>query len=394
MKQAQKLPVYSIKKSDIPALLANLSLVCNEGSELYRLRSLPMSKTDIRSAYSDLLTNPDFVLALRIVANPDLYVRSRCSGIHGISETRLHFKKSGKGVPVLTEETQTGEILLTTFKNQRDYLKLFTTSYTSAAQDPAANFAPPPLDLDEFLFILHTIDSYRRISYQNMLSHVFSDNPHILARDFAATMAESLKSSDLRWLLPAFLELTPGVGNYETSLDAQRLEKLISLRFLRPGKLASGEDALIFEEAGQLMGLEFMQSWLLACGFEINISSPGGFINLERIFLAPTVLTNHFVQLKDEAGRPVINHQAYSSEQVLYKLDELLTAALEKEISASSSEPARAKTSSKSPETKGQVQPPLPKSPESSGLRQKFCTNCGSKLAPDSIFCTNCGMKI
>ncbi len=83
------------------------------------------------------------------------------------------------------------------------------------------------------------------------------------------------------------------------------------------------------------MGVEFLHSWLLSCGFEIHAAEPEGFKAVERLFIAPTVLTNHFVRLKGaQGGKATVNHQAYTAEQLLTKLDELFGKAFSMDVSA------------------------------------------------------------
>jgi hypothetical protein len=108
--------------------------------------------------------------------------------------------------------------------------------------------------------------------------------------------------------------------------------------FFERGRLASCEDVLVFGEAGQVMGVVFLHSWLLSCGLEINVIGPEGFQPLERLFITPTVLTNHFVRLgTTQDGKATVNHQACTAEQLLSKLEELFGSAFAMDVPAASS---------------------------------------------------------
>ncbi|MEL7624327.1 MAG: zinc ribbon domain-containing protein [Clostridiales bacterium] len=389
---------FIVKQADISALFSEMGLTCNEGSDFYRAQAGPVPDTDIRAVYGALLADRDFLQACRIIAQPDLYVTVRTAGVRGLSETRLHRKKAEGDWAVLTETAEDGGILISAFEDYRAYLEVWAEDLATPADAPAANYIPPTVSLEEFLFVLHAVDSFRRVSYQNMLDHVFTDRAHIKIPEFTRSMADSLKSLDIRWLLPAFMAVTPGVEGYQTDLNAKNLEVLLTHDFFEQGKLASGEGALVFGEAGQVMGVEFLHSWLLSCGLEINAAGPEGFKAVERLFIAPTVLTNHFVRLQGAPdGKATVNHQAYTAEQLLSKLDELFGKAFAIDVSAASpalktaqaaaifSAPKDSEKSGSFPiQAKAAATPPAP----------KFCRNCGAKLPAGAAFCANCGAKL
>lgn len=429
---------FLVKQADIAALFSEMELQCNEGSAFYRANAGSVADTDIRAVYGELLADQDFLRACRIIAQPDLYVTTRAAGTQGLSETRLHRKKTEGDWAVLIETVEDDGILLTAFPDYRAYLGAWTEDFAGAHDATTANYIPPRVSLEEFLFALHTVDSFRRVSYQNMLDHAFMDRVYIRIPEFNESMANSVKSMDIRWLLPAFMAVTPGIERYRTNLGVENLTMLLNQDFFEEGKLASGEDVLVFGEAGQVMGVEFFHSWLFSCGFEINVAGTGNFQVVERLFIAPTVLTNHFVRLEEaEGGKAMVNHQAYTKEQLEIKLDELFSNAFSMEVApvriTEKSSPApssgaaavkRDATPSSSPAavkrdaaTSSVV--PASKNAENSGgvprqakaatqgrpaapvqtvapaqAAPKFCRNCGSKINLGVAFCPSCGFKI
>jgi hypothetical protein len=388
---------FVIKQADIPALFKETGLTSNEGSAFYKAEAGAITDTDVRAVYGELLADEDFLRACRIAAQPDLYVTARTVGVRGLSETRLHRKKAEGDWAVLTEMAEDGGILISAFPDYSAYLDAWVEAFAIVNDAPTANYIPPQVGLEEFLFVLHAVDSFRRVSYQNMLGHVFTGKTHITIPEFTGSMANSLKSMDIRWLLPSFMAVMPGVERYHTALNAKHLEVLLTHDVFARGKLDSGADALVFGEAGQVMGVEFFRSWLLSYGFELNVSGPAGFQTLERFFIAPTVLTNHFVRLGDaRGGKATVNHQAYTAEQLLTKLDELFGKAFAMDVSAVSSTlksaqaaaiasaPKGAEKSADARQAKTAVAPPAP----------KFCRNCGTKLSAGAAFCAGCGAKL
>lgn len=359
---------FVIKQEDIATLLSEMELTCSQGSDFYRIAASTPADAGIKAVYRKLILDKEFYKAMCIVAQPDLYVKIRLAGVRGVSESRLHRSNTEGSPVVLTEQGEDDNVVITMFDNYSSYLNKWAQEYIGSVEAPVANYIPPEVGLEEFMLILHTIDSFRRVTYQNLLDYVYVDNAYIRISEFTKTMAGALSSLDIRWLLPAFMAVTPGIEQYNTNLEAKNLGILMTHSFFTEGLLGSGEEVLVFGEAGQVMGLEFLHSWLMSFGFEINVTNSRGFKTLERLFIAPTVLTNHFVRLRDIAeGKAMVNHQTYVSEQLMSKLDEVFGKALSlKDM------PATTAT--------------LPKA--------KFCSNCGTKIEINAAFCSNCGTQI
>lgn len=350
---------FLLKQADIGTLLAGEpGLKPNPGSAFNYAAPAAAAGSANKGTYSELLADREFLRALRIIAQPDLYATVRTAGAQGLTEIRLHWQKAAGGYVAATEQGPDVSLVVSVFEDYKSYLAWWAQSFAGQNDEPVANYIPPKVSLEEFLFILHTVDSFRRASYQNMLSHVFTDRTYVKTPEFLQSMAESLKSLDIRWLLPAFLAVTPGVEQYQTAIDPQNIAVLLQQDFFTEGKLASGEDVLVFGEAGQIMGVEFFRSWFTSCGIEINVAGADGFKTAERLFIAPTVLANHFVRLEDTGGgKALVNHQTYTKEQLTVKLEELFGKAFA---------------------------PPA----------GKFCRECETRLAPAAAFCGNCGTKV
>lgn len=363
---------FSIELADIGALLArDTGLSPNSGSTFYKAAPVAGAGRDIKSAYRELFADQEFLKALRIVAEPDLYTVVRVAGAQGLTEMRLHRRKSEGEYVAATELRADGSLTISVFDGYKDWLAWWTKGFAGLSDVPAVNYIPPKVSLEEFMFVLHVVDSFRRVSYQNMLNHVFTDRAYIKIPEFVGSMADSIKSLDIRWLLPAFLAVTPGVEQYQTDIDPQNIAVLLQHEFFTEGKLASGDDVLVFGEAGQIMGVEFFRSWFTSCGMEIKVAGPDGFMAAERLFLAPTILGNHFTRLEGaDNGKAMVNHQAYTTEQLTFKLGELFERAFAIDIV-----PVRVKIA---------TAPPV----------KNFCGKCGLKISAGAAFCGNCGTKI
>lgn len=328
MDQVKEPVSFIIEQADIGTLFAGDTGLPNSGSAFYKAAQTAGSGTERKAVHGGLLADGDFLRAARIIARPDLSGTIRFAGAQGLTEIRLHRRKSEGEYVVATEQRADGSLTISVFDGYKAWLVWWANGFAGVSDVPAANYIPPKVSLEEFMFILHAVDSFRRVSYQNMLSHVFTDRAYIKIPEFLRSMADSLKSLDIRWLLPAFLVVTPGVEQYQTDIDPQNIAVLLQHEFFTEGKLASDEDVLVFGEAGQIMGVEFFRSWFTSCGIEIKVAGPDGFMEAERLFIAPTILGNHFTRLEGaENGKAMVNHQVYTTEQLTFKLDELFVRA-------------------------------------------------------------------
>jgi hypothetical protein len=191
--------------------------------------------------------------------------------------------------------------------------------------EPMPNFMPPQLVLEEFLFLLHAIDTFRRRTYMNLLEHTVEEKVTLTYSEFMEDMSVSIAKGDIRWLLPAFIMITPGVADYELKLMYEHANKLFQLGFLEfAGKTEDDEYRVTFGEAGLISGVEFFRTWLMAIGIEAKVIRDNQVFAMERLFIAPTAVANHFVRIEySETGQIYVNHQSYTKEQLESKLIEL-----------------------------------------------------------------------
>ncbi len=320
----RKEPVtFELKMGELSAVITKqLGLTPNSGSLLQRAPEPELRDAD----FAQLLSDGDFLRAARLLAEPDLYVVNRIGGgSMAPEEVRLYRKKSeGEDVAAVAVAPD-GTCTLQLYADYRDYLSWWADNFAGKNEETMANYIPPTVSLEQFLIILHAVDCYRRVTFTNMLNYVYANTVYITGAEFARTMAASLKSGDIRWLLPAFTAILPGFARFNINIVPEDVGVLLEHNFFINARRAEdGEDVMVFGEAGRNMGVEFYRSWLLSSGFEINVAGPDGFTAAENIFIAPTALANHFARLlPQEDGKVLVNHQAYTREQLELKLAEI-----------------------------------------------------------------------
>lgn len=381
MNNHKELRRFLIRQTDVETLFVNkLGLNIGIGSILYGQFGNKGADTDIQNVYGNLLGDGDFLQAARIIAQPDLYVLMRSAGTAGLLETRLHWKKSEGDYVVLTEWGNDDSLILSVFEDYRQYLGMLLQNYIESGAEPSTNFFPPEASLEEYLFVLHAVDAFRRVSYQNTLDHIFVERTFISFSTFLQSMAGSIQSLDIRWLLSAFLAVVPGVEQYHIEIDPKALALLLEYDFFEQGKLASGEEVLFFGDSGQVAGVEFLRSWFSSWGFEIGIARSNKIEVIERIFIAPTVLAIHFASLKETAnGKALVDHKAYSFDETEIEFAKIFKKAFEMDYTSIPEKVASV------PEQKAAMTASEPK--------QKFCINCGTALIAGAAFCKNCGTQ-
>lgn len=315
---------FEINQTHIGKLFSDvLGIVPNRGSAFFGATPTDMDLSDV---YREQLKNEEFLRALRIVAQPDLYVVNRIGGgSMGLEEVRIHRKKGEGEYVVATAQADDGTCVLQVYENYKAYLAWWMEKFAGKNDETIANYVPPKVTLEQFLFVLHAIDSFRIVSYRNLLNHVYMEKAYITYAEFAKTMADSIKSNDLRWMLPSFMRILPGFEKYNLEMSAENAAFLVGQGIMENAKLVKNDElVLVFGEGGLSMGVEFFRFWIMSSGFEINVLTLDGFAAKERLFNAPTAISNHFVRLETgKDGKTMVNHQTYTREQLEVKLDEL-----------------------------------------------------------------------
>jgi hypothetical protein len=171
----QEPSVFIIKQADARPCFKGTGLEITAGSLFYTIRQGGAVSSNLKKTYASLLADPEFLRAARILAQPDLYVTVRMAGVKGLSELRLHRKKGEGAYVVAAEAMEDGRIAISVFDDYRAYLDRWAKDSASPADETAVNYLPPKIRFGEFLLALHAIDSFRRVSYRNMLDHAFME---------------------------------------------------------------------------------------------------------------------------------------------------------------------------------------------------------------------------
>lgn len=359
------LKVYEVDERDMLALFSKeLGIKPEEESILTRLKPVDQSQQQpFKDTYRAYLVDSDFAKVGRIIGKPDAVLHQRIGGgSTGLDQVWLYNSmKEGKAVVSVSKTTE-GIYVLGLYDQLESYIDWWVHQYGGDCETTLANYMPPKIRFEEFLFLLHGIDMFRRITFENMLTYSYSEDLSLSYTNFAKKMSEAIASHDIRWLLPAFLALTPGALEEDIKLEAKHASLLMGLNFLEnAGQRDDGDVIMTFGEAGHITGVEFYRTWLLASGIEVKVAGKDGFKTMGRFFIAPTALCNHFVRIeKEEDGQVYVNHQAYTKNQLIYHLKEQLGVFYTSEHQQA----------------------------------EVFCRHCNNQVPEDALFCNKCGNRL
>jgi hypothetical protein len=379
--------VLQINANDLKPLCADLlKLKWDSHSPLAFL--LEQRKTKAKKATKALkavAADENAARALSILANPQIVLNTRLGGGSQpfVPSTACLAPSLDPEAVALISPSFEGSYLVQLFETPWRYLAFWLNLNASGAAEPVPNYMPPPLSLEAFVYVAHSIDCFRRVSLSDLLDHENHAAASIDPDAFGDTLGSALKSGDMRWLLPAFLRLTPGLDLSGFNEDGAHLAALGRLDFLVPAQTKNGRDTvLLFGEAGRAMGQEFARTWFGANGFEWAQATPKGLNVLHRGFLAPTALANHLCMVENGSANGLsINHQALTREALDAHFAKLLGRALEPALEEG--QPERATHGSEQDETEA----PAPSAP-------KFCPQCGGKMRTNAKFCSGCGKSV
>lgn len=373
MKSRNETVIFEVELRDVGSLLLDvLGIEPNRGSTFYEAGLADIEPIeDLREKYRELLEDEDFIKAIRIASEPDVYAINRIGGgCMDLNEVRLHGKASEGKCLAATARAADGTYQIQLYKDYKEYLDWWTGSFAGKSEEAVDGYIPRRLSMEQLLFVLHAIDSFRIVSYKNLLNHIYVEKAYISYSEFAETMADSVRSRDIRWLLPTFMAVLPGFEKYSLKMVPEDAAFLVEQGIMENAKLSKDDEpVMVFGESGHRLGVEFFRFWMLSSGFEIRKLEAEGFETKERFFIAPTAVANHFMDIK---GKATVECSSYTREQLVSKLEKLFGDSFKVE------DAIRAHDTLKMPRSETEM---------------IYCRACGKQISSSSKFCKYCGAK-
>lgn len=328
-----------------------------------------------------------------ILARPDVRVRHAVADASGEWSVFVAcWRRADPNTFVVLLPRSPDDYAVLTFDSAAAYLAWWVSELSSGATRTIANCMPPLVPLPALVYALHAVDAHRRAALRQASEYGGGAPLWIAAAEFAATMRIAITSRDTRWLLPAFLSLTPGVIPLLREPSDEQLAWLSDAAFLHPSRnQRTGEEGFSFGEAAVTFGEELNGGLRTALGVAVDVWTDHGAMSLEQVFLAPTVSANHCVRLEPGDDGVVANHQALTLVDLYDKLYMLLRSALDPEAPRHARVRAeRFARPTLSPKDATGVVGSLP-----AGQREsRTCATCGKANAPNQKFCGECGATL
>lgn len=293
-----------------------------------------------------------FTTALQLLAQPTRLLTQRWGGPLRAFGQAWSVPSAGGGPVATLEPGADGRVAIALHADVSDFVDDWLGLHALEVEGEIPNALPPPLPAGALPLLLHAIDCWRRTSYLSALRHAIGESPTITASEFARTLKAAAASGDLRWLLPSFLQLTPGLDHGTLLAREEHLGLLAELDLL--GIATPGADPLLgFAETGAWIGAEFLLGWQQAVGLRLE-SFDGARGDASLAFLAPTPLANHWFEPMPDGDW---NHQPLSSSALATQLLRFLAV-------------------------------------DSAQPEATACGQCGAPLRPGARFCPACGAAV
>jgi len=315
--QNVKTPIaYGLGVFDLGIIKKELKLNCTGVSPLAGDGRI---EGELSEEVKELLGDNRFKNAMAVMAAPDFKIPFYKGGGIEISERfSVYGKQQGEITSLISLQAGKDAIILCSFENVESFAVWFANGYASNAQNQVANIIKPKLTVEEFICIFNLVDCYKRVQMSSMLDYKFVQEPFISDVDYAITLKMSTEKKDLRWLLPTFIELMPGLLGKKIDISKEHLDAAISIGLITEFELSENKVIYKFNVSGRVLGVEFDKTWSFGVGFNV-ITNKG---QSNGMFLAPTSMTNHLFTL--EEGK--ISHMALTQEDLANAMCDIINS--------------------------------------------------------------------
>mgnify|MGYP005842875641 CR=1 FL=1 len=218
-----------------------------DGGDLYRLarhhyRLTPNPLSPFKGQPEDglklspeaaaLASDPDIKRLAAVLAAPDLKVSFRTGGMAKPAESfSLYCRREGKETAAVGLHPAGALVEALYFDSIASYCSYFTSLYAAPVIISPPNPIKPEVSLEVMLLVLALIDCYRRAYLNGMLSGEAAPVEAVYEDEFLAVFEHELKSPDMRWLLPSFLRLVPGLTETPIVFSGEQMDVVRALGF-------------------------------------------------------------------------------------------------------------------------------------------------------------------
>jgi len=305
-----------ISNMDIAAIFSRLS---NDRNQLFMFdKDINMEGLENYSPPREVVNNEKLIGMCSRLLKPDIMLNVTNGGGDQPIDIFKIFTNIGVKGGIAVQKTEDGYGLFE-LKDIKALAPTQAYARGTNAENTMENPIEDVLDVESLICVLHLIDTYRRITYRNLLNFRNEKSQTILVELFMEVMSESMKKRDTRWLMPTFVYFTEVFNKYDTELTYEKLEHLAKLGLISLETEADDKELIRFEEKGMLLALEFYK-YLKSCTCVTREEVQEGLVQeTDLVFIAHTELTNHYIEFITNGKQCSVKHDNITVEQLVSK---------------------------------------------------------------------------
>lgn len=317
---SDKNKVIQVSNTDIAAVFTSLG---GDRNQLFMFENvMNLADLDHESSPSDVLNNKELIEMCRRLSHPDVMLNIINGGIGKPIDILKVFTNNGLEGGIAVQKLKDGYSLFE-INDIRVLAPTHGYAFGTKMKNQMENLIKNEMDMDSLIFMMHLIDTYRRITYRNLLNYRSETSLTIAVDIFMDVFAESLKKRDARWLLPTFVFFTEIFNKYETELTQEKLQQLVKFELISLETNAEGKGLIRFEEKGRLLALEFYK-YLKNCTCIMRKEVHGSDVQeSDLVFIAHTELTNHYFEINITGKQCGVKHDNITLEALVGKFSEI-----------------------------------------------------------------------
>jgi hypothetical protein len=276
-----------------------------------------------------ITTHPLYGPVRHVLTSPDLQINHRLADFEsGMTVFSAYFSKSyGQQCIVILYPAPNDSFLIRVCSSVEEYLYWWLALLATKTERPADNLIGEQMPMESLIYILHAIDSHKRMYYKAALNFDEDDAPFVSTSEFSESLLQSMSQPNLSWLLCSFMRATPELNQCQINPRPEHFEPMMRLDVMQPGTVNT-EPVFVFGEAGRRLGLEFRNGWNLSMGLSAAVPAGDSVATINRCYLAPTHSTNHLFELIPGPQQWIANHSVLTFNALLERCIKMIDDGL------------------------------------------------------------------
>jgi hypothetical protein len=267
---------------------------------------------------------PVFEKVMEILTQPELQIHHRLADpTGGLTLFSAYFSREQANLIAVLYPAPGDALYLRVFTSIDEYLYWWLGTLGTKTDKNVENVLAEPMSMETFIYVLHAIDSYRRLHYQTALNFESVPRGVVNANEFGNSLLKSMESHNYLWLLPSFLRAASELQNCNIAPAPNDLLRLKELEMLSAGVMG-GENVMAFGPRLERLGTEFKIGFQSSMGLSATVQTHEGTWVSERLFLAPTLLTNHLFEVLPGTQSWIVRHRPCTLNDLIERFTKII----------------------------------------------------------------------